>query len=244
MPGSESEAHLRLKTLALNWARERKFTVFAPEVRLPNSNYRADLVAYRPGKKRLESVKVLGTRQTKNRRTHQIGETAIFECKQARSDFLKDSQAAEKTRKELNLLLERRKTLDRLLKVHYPDLARSDSLFPEFQTFDLERSQNPSYLKVLKRIQLLQNRLYEKNKFEKMVRYGCGHLFYLVVEEGILSESEVPLHWGLLVRKGSELDLLIPPTHQDIPESTGLELLHRVAQSSSKIWLRNRIIDT
>ena len=81
--GGESQRHWRLKQAALAWLAEQQYPVRATEIRLPNGNYRADVVAYRP--ELALSVEKKGPRQ------HQVGVTAILECKQARSDFLKDT---------------------------------------------------------------------------------------------------------------------------------------------------------
>src|SRR5205823_5487015 len=65
---SETDAHIRLKRLALLWAQANRYTACAAEVSLPQCRYRADVAAYR-SRPREQTV------------------TAIFECKQALPDL-------------------------------------------------------------------------------------------------------------------------------------------------------------
>src|SRR4051812_17717191 len=118
MATNETESHQALKRLALEWAHANGFTIAACEVRVPKSGYRADVSAYAP------------------LRRDQTARTAIFECKQARADLLKDAHAEAETRHRLAELIERRKKLEELLAVHRPDLRRGEALWPQFDTWD------------------------------------------------------------------------------------------------------------
>ena len=71
MATTETAAHQNLKHLAQRWARRHGYSAIATEVQLPQSAFRADVVAY----KRAEHA---------SGRDADIGETAVFECKQAR----------------------------------------------------------------------------------------------------------------------------------------------------------------
>jgi hypothetical protein len=101
------------------------------EVRMPHSGFRADVAAYRPESRKLP-LTVEGKGRERLVLQPVIGTTAIFECKQARSDFLKDSHSAAITIEKLKLLDARRKTLERLLGVHQPSLRKGESLFAEY----------------------------------------------------------------------------------------------------------------
>lgn len=95
--------HQRLKALALSWARINGFAIGGLEVRIPRSGYRADVAA--------------GGRSAD-------APTAIFECKPARSDLLKDAHAEAATRARLAELVDRRRKLEAMFTVHRPDLRR------------------------------------------------------------------------------------------------------------------------
>src|SRR5947208_16011549 len=98
---AETEAHLRLKRLALLWAQANGYSACAAEVTLPQCRYRADVAAYRS---RLREQTV----------------TAIFECKQALPDLRRDNCDTTATRQRLLSLRRRRDILEKHLRVHYP----------------------------------------------------------------------------------------------------------------------------
>ena len=233
----ETSAHLLLKRLSLFWAQKQGYHSCAYEVSLPNCRYRADLAAYMPSKGR---IKVRAHDPALPAMTHRVmvchtlGSTAIFECKQARSDFLKDSRSTRNTLAEVKELHERRVELERTLRVHYPSLRVSDSLFQDYQSHDFDGLNHQAYKKVLARIALLQNRLYHQTKFDTLVRYRCGNLFYVVAEDGIFEPHEIPLYWGLLVRRGDRLELREKPVWQDLEDHERLALLHKIAASGTR----------
>lgn len=182
MSRSETATHLRLKTLALAWAQANGFGACAPEVRVPRSGYRADVAAY---------ARASGGGNAR---------TAVFECKQSRADLLKDAHGEAVTRARLSELAERRRTLEQLLAVHRPDLRRGEALWPEYDSWDFSSLDHRAYRGVLSEIETVQRRVMRGTKFSKMFRYRCADFLYLVVEENIFAEAEIPAGWGLLVR--------------------------------------------
>lgn len=223
MARAESAAHLLLKRLALFWAQTQGYRSCAYEVSLPNSRYRADLAAYLPARERVGGI----VRPA-------IGSTAVFECKQARSDFLKDSRSERATAAELAALHERRAALELQLRVHYPTLRVNDSLFQDYQSSDFGALEHESYRRLLKRIALLQRRLFRQTKFDALMRARCANLFYVVADEGIFRPPEIPVGWGLLVRRGEELELRAKPIWQDLADFERLGLLHRIASAGTR----------
>src|SRR5688572_11693956 len=115
MPAAESENHCRLKTLALAWAQANGFAICGVEVRVPKCGYRADVAVSGRGP---------------------AARTAVFECKQSRTDLLKDAHGEAITRARLSELTQRRRTLEELLAVHRPDLRRGEALWPEYDSWD------------------------------------------------------------------------------------------------------------
>lgn len=210
--------------MTVRWTQEHGFPTVAVEVRLPRSAYRADVVAYRP-------------------RHSELGVAAVFECKQSRADFLKDAYSASATRARLETLEERRATLERLLRVHHPTLRRGESLFAEFDAVDFSGLEHRTYQRVVREIGLLQRRLYGKTKFDRLARYRCAHLNYLVVTPDILAPPEVPVGWGLLVRRAAGLVLERRPTWQEMAACDTLWLLHRLAQAGTRALNRELTIE-
>jgi len=213
MVRAETPAHHALKRLAIAWARDQRFSAIGTEVRLPHSAFRADVAAYKAGKR--------GT----------LGTTAVFECKQARSDFLKDSYRQDATHQRLKALDERRQKLEELLKLHMPSLRRGEALFAEFDTINLAGFEHRTYRRVLREMETLQRRLAGKTKFDKLSRYRCANLNYLVIEPGILALEETPAGWGLLVRHDEALVLERPPIWQ---EAGPLPLLQNIAATATR----------
>lgn len=213
MPAGESASHARLKILALAWAQANGLPIAAPEVRMPRSGYRVDVAACARGP---------------------AGRTAVFECKQARSDLLKDSHAERATRDRLAELLQRRTTLEALMSTHRPDLRRGESLFPEFDAWDFSGLEHRTYRAVLARIATLQARVIRGTKFSRMVRYRCADVLYLVSEEGIFAPAEIPAGWGLLVRTGDQLVLKRPPAALDSAAEQRAALLESIAVAGTR----------
>jgi hypothetical protein len=213
----ETETHVRLKALALGWAQEHGFAIGAPEVRVPRSGYRADVAACGRGG---------GAR------------TAVFECKQARADLLKDAHAEAATRTRLLELTERRRALEEMLAVHRPDLRRGEALWPEFDTWDFSGLEHRTYRRVLVELATVQRRVVRGTKFAKMFRYRCADFLYLVVEDGIFAEAEIPAGWGLLVRSGEGLSLARRPVPLDAAPAQRVALLECIALAAMRALSR------
>lgn len=226
---AETQNHRDLKRLALLWAQARGYTCAALEVSLPRCNFRADAAAYKPVWRQSDS-------ETDE---PPMGATAVFECKQSRADLLNDCALATAATAELRALHERRVTLERLLCVHHPSLCNGDSLFPEWTSYSLECLQHRGYQTVLRKIAAAQRKILQNNKFEKLVRYRCANICYLVAEEGICAEHELPLGWGLLVRCGETLCLERKPVWQQTSAAARLALLQRIALCGTRALNRS-----
>lgn len=221
----ETDRHKDLKVLAARWARENGLRLVAKEVSFPHNRFRVDVAAFRPHYKVPSKIQLDGD----------LGVTAVFECKQSRSDLIKDSANQAKALARLNTLVQRKARIESLLKIHLPHLARGDSLFPEFDQYDFESLEHESHSRVLRLIRETQSALSYKTKFDRMFRYKLAHLHYLVLERDIIKPHEVPLGWGLLVRKGDDdLELLEPPTRQNISTAMQVFFLQRLAAAGSR----------
>ena len=215
---TETAAHHRLKRRTLLWAREHGFTACALEVTLPRCRYRADVAAFRP--------------------CRDTGVTAVFECKQTRSDLRRDNCCTSVTRSRLETVCRRRQILEKHLRVHYPNLRIADSLFPEFDSYDLQAIGHRSYTRVLRELSALQNRLYDCTKFERVMRYGCANLFFLVLTGDVFDEPEIPVGWGALVESGDSLVLARSPAWQEVGRKHSLTILHRIAAAGTRHLMR------
>jgi hypothetical protein len=216
----ETARHARLKRLALVWAQGQGFSACATEVSLPRCRYRADLAAYR------------GQRG-------EIGATAIFECKQTLCDLRRDNCDSELSRRRLEAICKRRQILETHLRAHYPNLRNSNSLFPEFDLQTFTAIGHRGYARISRELGTLQNRLYDCTKFEKLIRYRCANLFFLVVPEELFRDREVPVGWGALVESNGALTLMRKPIWHDTTAEDRLRFLQRIAIAGTRVLNRH-----
>jgi hypothetical protein len=217
--GGETETHARLKRLAFLWAQAQGYSACAMEVSLPKCRYRADVAAYRLTPKRL-------------------GSTAIFECKQALCDLRRDNCKSDAARQRLKTVCQRRQLLERRLQAHYPNLRNGDSLFPEFDLPDFTVIGHRGYARLLRELRALQNRLYDCTKFDKVLRYCCANLYFLVLSAHLFRDSEIPVGWGALVEADGALTLVRKPIWQETTPECHTWLLHRIAVAGTRVMNR------
>lgn len=211
----ESAAHRRLKRLALLWAQADGYSACALEVSMPRCRYRADVAAYRPARKK-------------------IGSTAIFECKHALSDLRRNNCRSQAARERLDVIGKRRQILEKYLRMHFPGLRVADSLFPEFDSHDFAIIGHRGYARVLRELKSLQNRLCGCTKFDKLIRYRCANLFFLVLPNELFRDSEIPVGWGALVESDGALTLMRKPVWQETAVETQVRLLQRIAMAGTR----------
>jgi hypothetical protein len=214
MRTGESAMHRRLKEQVFLWAYDRGFRCCAVEVRAPRSSYRIDVAGIRSDRKQQESI------------------VAIFECKQRREDLFRDNRRQSELKSSLLALQDRREKLERLLAVHRPSLRTSDSLFPEWATFDFTAIDHQGYNQTIQKIVRIQRQLLENTKFDLITRYRLANLHYLVTPPGLLDNREVPLGWGLLEVHGNEkiAEKLVPALFKGIET---LQWLDRIAKAAT-----------
>jgi len=222
MPGGETPNHSALKALALAWAREQGMSLAAPEVSFPHRKFRVDVAACAPTRK-------VPSRSSSQSITSVLKAAAVFECKQVRSDLIRDNKRRDLIASRLKALEARRTKLETLLHLHLPHLANGESLLPEYDSYRLKEYRHAGYQKLIKDITVAQRGLLHGTKFHRLYSYGVANLHYLVVEEELLEDHEVPIGWGLLVRRGDELQQFKKPTWQNIPVEEQLVFLQRIA---------------
>jgi len=208
---SESAAHRELKRLALAWAAEHRMLLGATEVRLPRANYRADAVAATP---RILSGNAY---------------TAVFECKVSRADFLRDSAPEEGAIETIAGLSERLTALRALIACHRPDLRRGEELFPEFDAVDLRGLRHDTHDELEAELRIAQRKFHEGTKFAKLCRWRAASLLYIVAEENLFAPFELPVGWGLLVKRGDALELVVKPCLRETTKEERVALVERIA---------------
>jgi hypothetical protein len=228
MAGGETIKHSSLKALAIAWAREQGLSIAAPEVSFPHRKFRVDVAACCPTRK-------VSSRPPSKSITSVLKAAAVFECKQVRSDLIRDNTRREMVTNRLKALESRRLRLEALLQVHLPHLAKGESLFPEFDCYRFREHRHEGYRKLVKHIATAKKGILLGTKFDRLLSYKLANLHYLVVEEGLVETHELPTGWGLLVRRSEELHLVGKPTWQDISVEEQLIFLQRIAARKAPV---------
>lgn len=223
MAGGETQAHLELKRLALTWAQTNGFAICACEVRVPKSGYRADVAACSCVNRGGEPGECGPKRRT-----------AVFECKQARADLLKDARREDEARRRVDELAVRVKALEELMGGHRPDLRRGESLFPEFDAWDFSGIEHATHRRVLAELATWQERVLHGTKFAKLFRWRAADYLYLVSEDGIFAEAEIPAGWGLLVRRGESIEQVRKPVWTESAAETRESLAECIAIAATR----------
>lgn len=212
----ETAADFELKRLALLWAQVNGYPIAELEISLPQCRYRADVAAYRPQKN--------GT----------LGHTAVFECKQSAPDLRRDACRSPQTLARLESVYRRRQILEKHLRIHYPTLRIGESLFPEWDAHDFGVLEHRGYQRVTREVRALQGQLRDGRKFEKLARYACANLFFLVAPNELLREPEAPLGWGLLVARAGALSLRRKPVWHESTATARLRVLQKIAAAGTR----------
>lgn len=216
MSSGETQAHRTLKRLALAWARTAGLVIAGVEVRIPHSGYRADVAA------------------ASRHPTGPEGRIALFECKQCRADLLRDQADEPMTRAQATALGARVDALRIAVASHRPDLRRGETLFPEFDAYDLAGLRHDTLHRLERELETMQQKLLTSVKFSRLHAYHAADLLYLVTEPGILEAHEVPNGWGWLVRDGECLVLATPPVRLETQPARRLAWLESIAIAGTR----------
>jgi hypothetical protein len=178
--------------------------------------------------------------------------TVIVECKQSRSDFLRDSEHAQELialRARLDLI--RQSIEENRIKHFEPQLrCNGTSLFAELEEWDFSRSRLRSYRDILRKLRRIDEKLHGQTKFFLMARYRLADRLYIAAPRGMIRRSELPPGWGLLEcppgrvrgRRSSEAPMLsisvAPPEHVPKPAYRA-RMLRNIAVAASNQLARH-----
>jgi hypothetical protein len=224
--GGETARHLSLKGLAMNWASQQGLTFVAPEVSFPHRRFRVDVAACAPTKKAPSRKPVVSISAL-------LKTAVIFECKQGRGDLIRDNKRRALLSERLKTLEARRIRLEALLHLHLPHLANGESLFPEFDSYRLREYSHSGYKKLLRQIRISKRGVLDCTKFDRLIGYKIANLHYLVAEDKLIEPHELPVGWGLLVRREDCLESVSKPIWQAIGIEEQLVFLQRIAARKS-----------
>ena len=224
--GGETARHLGLKGLAAQWAFDQGLSFVAPEVSFPHRRFRVDVAACAPARKVPSRIQV-------SHLVSVLKAAVVFECKQVRSDLIRDNKQRTLLSERLKTLEARRERLESLLHVHLPHLANGEALFPEFDSYRLREHNHEGYKKLLREIRIAKRGVLNGTKFDRLLTYKVANLHYIVAEENLIQSHEVPTGWGLLLRRGECLELIRAPLWQTIGVEEQLVFLQRMTAKKS-----------
>ena len=224
----ETRRHLGLKALAAEWAVGQGLLFVAPEVSFPHRRFRVDVAACAPTRK-------VPSRKPVSHLSSVLKAAVVFECKQVRGDLIRDNKRRALLSERLKTLEARRHRLETLLHVHLPHLANGEALFPEFDSYRLREHSHAGYQKLLREIRVAKRGVLDGTKFDRLLSYRVANLHYLVAEEKLIETHEVPTGWGLLLRRGDRLELLVEPLWQTIGVEEQVIFLQRMTAKKSVI---------
>lgn len=183
-----------MKRSLLQFLLQSQCCAAAIEVRCPASRFRADIAGYaEPSEHFSPSTPILP-------RPLSAPTTILIECKQSRSDLLRDIRSRDALLARRRELDRRRAELeDRIIKPSEPHLRRTgEMLFQELEAWDFALSRVPSYRLLIRDLRRLDLAIYGQTKFWLMRRYAVADHLYVAAAPGLLTTDELPLGWGLL----------------------------------------------
>lgn len=204
----ETLSHTRLKAAAIQLLLSCGARAVAAEVRCPGSRYRADVAAYldpQPKRARPDPpgtfVPPAAFRRCVTPRTF------IIECKQSRSDYLRDTRRSDRLLAERERLERERETLENdRIKRHEPELRRSGTyLFPELEEWDFAGSRLTTYRRLVAALRRLDSQIYGETKLWTIARYRLADALFIAAPVGMIARRELPVGWGLLECRPREL---------------------------------------
>src|SRR5437667_113001 len=75
-------------------------------------------------------------------------------------------------------------------------------------------------------------------KFEKLIRYRCANLFFLILPGELFRDAEIPVRWGALVESSGALTLMRKPVWHETTAEDRIRLLHRIAATGTRMLNR------
>jgi hypothetical protein len=233
----ETTTHLHLKRLAVRYLRGLGCQAVAIEVRCPIARYRVDVAGY------LDRRPQSGNGRRVNPAKPAEPATVMIECKQSRSDFLRDQREADR-------LLDLRDELERLrehieqkrIRTYEPHLRRTEtSLFPELDEWDFDASRLRGYRQLIRRLRRLERQLHGETKFFMVARYRLADRLYLAAPRGMIRQRDLPRSWGLLEcarrQPATGLHVAVEAPPQATRSRHRVRLLRNIAVAASRAAL-------
>lgn len=124
----------------------------------------------------------------------------VIECKQSRSDFLRNRGEGEALAAQLATLRRRAKRIEEMrIKRFEPQLRRvQEGLFETEEHWEFAASGIKAYHRLLARIESTERELYGRSKFERLRTLGLADHVFVLCPRGLVHPRELPQGVGLL----------------------------------------------
>ncbi len=193
----ETRAHNQLKNLSVAFLRHFGCHALSVEVRCPISKFRADVAGYMDRPPPLDGC---GNSTPLSNKAKPDPRTVLIECKQVRSDFLRDGRETAKLLQRREQLTRIRRSIEELrIKSFEPHLQQTGTaLFSEFEEWDFSKSKLASYKSVCAGLQRIDEQLHGQTKFCIIAQYHLADYLYIAAPQRMIRQRELPPGWGLL----------------------------------------------
>jgi len=239
---NESDVHYELKRAALRWLFERGARTIAFEVSVRTrdfSHVKVDVAAH-DDHPLVESYR--GPRGGWHRRkVGVVDELLAVECKASRADFFRDGRVKAALLDALAELDREREILEGEIREREPHLRVRCDLFSDETAWHYDRSADPRYARLRRRIDALSHRLHRGTKLETLRDARLFDRHYLCIPAGLLRPAELPGGWGLLeVPAGGGAARLVRDSEPRSPsEATAPEVIRKIARAGTWALLRS-----
>ena len=219
----------RLRRAALRWVTERwQPAGVGVNVVTRITRYRADVAAF-------------CSRSVRNRNDEGPGRllvpsrTIIVQCHADREECWPDCGVSEQMLPELRNLKGRLREVEAAIRRNEPGLKTGDTLFEEYAEWNYERSCNPDYHRLRKRINKIEHAVYRGTRFEQIRAAHLADLLYLAVPAGTVTPEELADGWGLpWVEDNLAVRVMLEPEEKDVLAANRTHLVQNIAASASR----------
>ena len=160
--------------------------------------------------------------------------TLLVECRARRHDCWPDLADPAALLTEYRGLRDRRSDLERAIRGREPHLRADGGLFEEFGEWHYDRSRDPAYRALRRRLRHVYRSLYHGSRFEALRAAALADQLYLAVPAHTVDPHELPEGWGLLwVDAALRVTVARPATDQQPPAANRLHLVQQVASAAA-----------
>ena len=147
------------------------------------------------------------------------------------SDAALQTAGHEEQFQQLKLARMEREMLEQEIRRTEPELRDGTMLFSEFEHWDYESTENPSYPECVRRIRQLEHSVFHGSRLERFQSSAAASELYLVVPEHAVSPETLADGWGLVyVRPDLSFELVKPAEVQNnVPEKNLIRLALNIA---------------